>query len=152
MFMFKTKPESGKQSMFGLGLSHKVLGDLKDGIPVMVNADQFQCEDFSGIDRLALVSGPSEEYLEAKIDRLSKIDERFEGPGVQEVFVFICRDENGNEGIPAYQGPLGTMMLVTGERDRLKELRSVASKFVEDTEMPLGLYRFYGREKLEDFE
>ena len=71
---------------------------------------------------------------------------------ITEVYAFICLDEDGTEGIPAFAAPGGVVMpMLCADKARVDSLRQLARDVVR-TGRKVELVRFSVREHVEDIE
>lgn len=68
---------------------------------------------------------------------------------IDAVWLFVSRDENGNEGLLA--APLGEtfMPLVAADPDRVESLRIIAQKMAQMTKKKVHLIKFSVKEEIE---
>ena len=165
MLKFTTTPDANGRQMLGIGLSYRNLEKLKDDKPILVQAGALGMEDFTGIDRVAIFAAPTEELLEAQLHSFAGFADATRTPttvpehsekGVRsgklyigEIFVFVCKDDKGDEGVPAFQAPLGMMPLIAADRARLSDLKPIAKMLTIAAGRKITLCRFTGREELE---
>lgn len=69
---------------------------------------------------------------------------------IEEVFVFISKDEEGNEGVCAFATPNGMMPMVAADKSRLDSLRDIAKQIAQLTNKSVHLIKLSSRENLEE--
>ena len=73
-------------------------------------------------------------------------------PLITEMWVWVCTESEGEEGIPAIQTWQGPMPLVGADRERIESLRPYAESVALELGLPVKLVRFTGMEVLEHIE
>ena len=72
---------------------------------------------------------------------------------IDNVWVFVSRDENGNEGVIAAPTALGVMPLIAADSERLESLRPLAKSLVDKVPgKKVALIKLTTREEIEVFE
>ncbi|MES2712013.1 MAG: hypothetical protein V4653_10555 [Pseudomonadota bacterium] len=61
---------------------------------------------------------------------------------IERLYAWIATDADGEDGIPAFQGPEGMMPLVGSDKVRIESLRSVAEQLVALEGYPVRLVEF----------
>lgn len=74
-----------------------------------------------------------------------------DGFKIESVYAWVHTEEDGTEGVPAFQDPAGGFMmpLIAADPDRLVSLRPIAEGIVANTGKPLVLAKFSVREDVE---
>jgi hypothetical protein len=60
----------------------------------------------------------------------------------------ICDRDEDDEGVPAFQSPLGPMPLVGADIARVHSLMPVAQQMADESGKPLRIYKFTRREQI----
>jgi len=68
---------------------------------------------------------------------------------IDEMFAFVCIDENGDEGVPAIRVGEIAYPLVGADMARIESLRSSAQAVANMTKSPVHLVKFRAREEME---
>lgn len=69
---------------------------------------------------------------------------------IDEMFAFVCLDDDGTEGIPAIQTPMGPVPLLGADLKRIDSLRPYAEN-LSKTGKKVTLVKFTNRVELEVF-
>jgi hypothetical protein len=68
---------------------------------------------------------------------------------IDQIFAFICVDDDGTEGIPAISTPIGVMPLVGADEARIESLRKYAEQISRDMGKKVTLVKFTNRIEME---
>ena len=68
---------------------------------------------------------------------------------IDEMFAFTCIDDDGTEGIPAFNSPMGPMPMVGADLARIESLRPIAEQLARSHK--ITLVKFTNRVELEVF-
>lgn len=68
---------------------------------------------------------------------------------INEMYVFVSRDDDGNEGVVAVGSSMGMMPLIAADKERLKYLIPIARDMVGKSKKKIVLLRFHTREEVE---
>ena len=72
---------------------------------------------------------------------------------IEQVWVFIAQDDEGNEGVCAFNaGNLGWLPMVAADEKRVDSLRKTAEKMAEESGDKIVLCKFSVRDEVEVFE
>jgi|SRR6266849_5113092 len=74
---------------------------------------------------------------------------------IDEIFMFISVDDDGNEGVCAFQTASGMMPMIGADLDRIESLRPIAKQLAgiqEYTGKKIRLVKFKVREEMEIIE
>lgn len=72
---------------------------------------------------------------------------------IEKMYAFVCTDDDGTEGIPAFSGPGGMMLPMVGaDLARANSLKPIAEDICKQLGKKITLCRFEVREELEVFE
>lgn len=66
-----------------------------------------------------------------------------------QIFAFICTDDDGNEGVAAQMTPMGWMPLLGANQERIDSCRDVAQGIADATGSPIELVVFTNRTSVE---
>ena len=73
-------------------------------------------------------------------------------PSIGHVYVFLSKDDKGNEGVCAFSTPTGLIMpMVAADEGRLDSLRATAKKICKEANTEIRLVKFHNREEMETF-
>jgi hypothetical protein len=67
---------------------------------------------------------------------------------IESITAFVAVDREGNEGIMAFNGPLGWMPMVCADEARVESIRPMAEKVREKTGVEYRVLRFSRREEV----
>lgn len=68
---------------------------------------------------------------------------------IDEMFAFISKDENGNEGVCAFKSPMGWMPMVGADQKRADQLMAVAKDLVAETGKEIIFCKFSSRTEIQ---
>ncbi|RLC88655.1 MAG: hypothetical protein DRJ03_01920 [Chloroflexi bacterium] len=72
---------------------------------------------------------------------------------LQEIYVFVTRDAQGDEGVVSIINPAGQVQpLISFDTRQLDMMKDVAKQIVDETKQDVRLLKFTTREELEQFE
>ena len=70
---------------------------------------------------------------------------------IQEVYVCLSKDHDGNEGVPAVTIGGKAVPLIAFSKERLDQLIPVARKIAHEENIKISLVKFTTRETIEEF-
>jgi hypothetical protein len=74
-------------------------------------------------------------------------------PEITEIWAFVARDSDGDEGITAFCGPDGRWVPMIGaDKDRIKSLEPIARDLAFKHDHKIRLIKFTGREEIKTIE
>lgn len=68
---------------------------------------------------------------------------------IEQMYAYVVVDQDGTEGVPAFQAGAMAMPMVAADQARLDQLRPVAESMARQLGKPIELVRFTVREQVE---
>ena len=64
---------------------------------------------------------------------------------IDSVWVFVSRDENGNEGVMAFHNSVGMMPMLTTDEEMVESLKPIAKEMAKHTSKKIHLVKMTSR-------